>query len=180
MTGVPAIFSVRKGIAGAGFSLLELLVVVSIIGILAGVLLNRALFYQELAEKTAMEETVGAIRGALHLRMAALITRNRMDEIPRLAKQNPMDWLAEKPRGYAGEYFDPKIGEIPKGSWYYDLKDGSLVYLVNSGRHFASTPGGRKWIRFRATVMHEALLPGDGEREFSGVVFKETEAYRWF
>lgn len=180
MTREPAFFSVRKGIAEAGFTLFELMVVISIIAILAGVFLSRVRYTMELAEKTAMEQTVGAIRSALHLQMAALITENRMDEIPHLAEQNPMDWLAEKPKGYAGEFFDPKIGEIPNGSWYYDLKDGCLVYLVNLGSHFASPVGERKWIRYRTTVMYEPIRTGNAKVKFSGVVFRETEAYRWF
>ncbi|MDD5329906.1 MAG: type II secretion system protein [Sulfuricella sp.] len=161
-----------------GFTLLELVVVVSIVAILAGVFLKRAQFYQEQAEKVAMEQTVGIIRSALHLQMAALITKNRMDRIPHLAEQNPMEWLAEKPKGYVGEFFDPKIGEIPRGSWYYDLRDGCLVYLVNSGSHFVPREPGRKWIRYRAAVEYESAR--GGEKEFSGVIFKEVEPFQWF
>jgi len=180
MDGKPTFFSVRAGIAGAGFTLFELLVVIALISILAGVFLIRVRYTVEMAEKAAMEQTVAAIRSALRLQVATLITKDRVDEIPQLAKQNPMDWMAEKPKGYAGEYFDPKIGEIPKGSWYYDLKDGNLVYLVDMGSHFASPAGGLKWIRYRVTVMNELIPPENAERRFSGVVFKETEAYRWF
>ncbi|MGH8743276.1 MAG: type II secretion system protein, partial [Burkholderiales bacterium] len=49
-----------------GFTLIELIVVVTIISFLAAILLNRIPLYQEAAEKTAMEQTVGVIRSALH------------------------------------------------------------------------------------------------------------------
>jgi general secretion pathway protein G len=165
---------------GRGFTLLELVVVITLIGILVGVFINRALYTMELAEKTAMEQTVGTIRMALNLRVAALVMEKRLDEISLLAKQNPMDWLAEKPKGYAGEFFDPKINEIPSGSWYYDLQDGSLVYLVSMDSHFVSPAGGRKWIRYRARLVSEPVRKGSSEIGFAGVIFAETEAYRWF
>lgn len=161
--------------------MLELVVVIAIIGILAGVFLNRVLYTMERAEKVAMEQTVGIIRSAMHLQMAALITRNRMDKIPKLAEQNPMSWLIEKPKEYAGEFFDPKITEIQKGSWYYDLKDSSLVYLVNMGNHFSMQSDGPKLIRYRISVEYgQSRQTGSGTKEFSGMVFKEVEAFRWF
>ncbi|MDE2584333.1 MAG: hypothetical protein KGN39_02965, partial [Betaproteobacteria bacterium] len=54
----------RRASAG-GFSRIELLVAVTILLLLAGVLLERFLYYQELAAKAQLESTVNLLRMAL-------------------------------------------------------------------------------------------------------------------
>jgi general secretion pathway protein G len=56
-----------------GFTLLELIIVVCLVAIFASVALDRLLRYQEIAEKTAMQATVGALRSAQALQVAARI-----------------------------------------------------------------------------------------------------------
>ncbi|MEI7844045.1 MAG: type II secretion system protein, partial [Gallionellaceae bacterium] len=53
----------------SGFSLIELIIVIAIVSVLMSVFLDRVWYYQELAEKTAMEETVGAIQSALTMQV---------------------------------------------------------------------------------------------------------------
>ena len=56
-----------------GFTLIELLVVVCVVALLFGVGLERLLRYQELAERTAVEQNLAAINVALTSKFAALI-----------------------------------------------------------------------------------------------------------
>jgi len=49
-----------------GFTLIELLIVISIVAILFGVGLERLLRYQEMGERAAVEQNVGAINTALN------------------------------------------------------------------------------------------------------------------
>jgi prepilin-type N-terminal cleavage/methylation domain-containing protein len=162
----------------AGFTLLELMVVVSIIGVLAAVFLDRVLRYQEDAELAAMEQTVGILRSALHLQIAGILTRGAPGDLNKLANQNPMDWLAEKPRNYSGEYFDPKAGQVPPGNWYFDLKDRQLVYLVDRGEHFKPDRDGMKWVRYRTSLILGEFAGHD--KEVVGVVLAPVRPYHWF
>ena len=126
----------------AGFTLLELAVVVSIIGILAGALLSRVSLYQEKAEMAAMENVVGVIRSALGMKLAQLVAMGRNAEIGKLATTNPMDLLAQKPANYAGEYYLPQNAKISPGNWYFDRKQLLLVYIARTGATFqVATPG---------------------------------------
>ena len=84
-----------RGRLQRGFTLIELAVVAVIVGLLATALLNRIVFYQEQAEKTAMEQTLGTVRSALHLQISDLLVDGNMAGINRLVDQDPMSWLAE-------------------------------------------------------------------------------------
>jgi type II secretory pathway pseudopilin PulG len=119
---------------------LELAIVVAIIGLLAAAMLNRMPFYQEQAEKTAMEQMVGTLRSALHLQASGLFAKGRTDDIPRLMTQNPMTWFAETLANYKGEYFAPKPQDIEPGTWYYDLKSGGWSIWFATTNTFVSSP----------------------------------------
>jgi hypothetical protein len=156
--------------------------VIVLVAVFAGVLLGRFRMYQEAAEKAAMEQTAGAIRSALNIRLAAMIARGKTDDIPRLAVLNPVTLLAEKQRNYVGEYYDVAGSDIPSGSWYYDLKNRQLVYLVDRGAHFVPGKDGRKWVRYRVSLVYNDDLSGARHasgREVGGIAFTEVEPYTW-
>lgn len=172
----------RSKSRSAGFTLFELIIVIILVAVFAGILLGRFQMYQEAAEKAAMEQTAGAIRSALNIQLAALIARGRTEDIPRLAALNPVTLLAEKQRNYAGEYYDTAGSDIPPGSWYYDLKNRQLVYLVDRGAHFVPDKDGRKWVRYRVGLVYNNALSGAGnaaDREIAGIAFREVEPYTW-
>ena len=71
----------------------ELVVVIVITSVIVITLLNRFLYYQEMAEKSVMEMTVMNMRSGLRLRIAELIMQDRMSEAGRLLQENPITWL---------------------------------------------------------------------------------------
>ncbi len=71
--------------SGRGLTLIELIVVICIIGVSAALLVDRLRFYQEAAEKAAMEYTVGAVKSALQLQVAAMLVRGEERFRERLA-----------------------------------------------------------------------------------------------
>jgi len=164
-----------------GFTLIELAIVVSVAGILAGLFLNRIGFYQEQAEKAAMEQTLGVIRSALHLQVASLVAKGRESEIPNLLIKNPMDWLADKPKNYAGEYFAPKPQDIEPGSWYFDLQSGNLIYLPRNNAHLRLEQGEPSRLRFRVQLV-TGVRGEDREsaKPIEGVTVNPVVSYMWF
>jgi len=74
-----------------GFTLIELIVAITIIVFLMGMLLTRIWFYQEQAEKAAMEQVAGALQTALVIQYAHLLTRGREAEVKNLVSENLVD-----------------------------------------------------------------------------------------
>lgn len=168
-----------------GFTLFELMIVACVVAVMATILFNRVLFYQKIAEKTAMEQTVGILRSALHLQFASLITRKRVEDAQYLVGQNPMQWLAEKPDNYAGEYFGNTAESVVSGQWYFDLQDRNLVYLVHNYDDSDRTDQARPQVRFKVKLVFgvgdfpvkKDLL--DAGKVVEGVVLDQTVPYSW-
>ncbi|OGT05282.1 MAG: hypothetical protein A2Y51_07810 [Gallionellales bacterium RIFCSPLOWO2_02_60_31] len=166
-----------------GFTLIELIVVITIVVVMAGLFLNRMLFYIEQAEKTAMVEVSNAIQSALTMQYGQILTRGKPSDLPALAQDNPMNWLQKKPRNYAGEFYDPTPLSVESGNWVFDLKTRNLIYVVRNANHFKPGKDGKKWIRFHVAVNHEASrLPSlqNTAPELTGILFVPVEPYAWF
>lgn len=162
-----------------GLTLIELIVVICIIGVSAAVLLERLRFYQEAAEKAAMEYTVGALKSALQLRVAAMLLKGQERNIASLAHVNPVNWLMEPPPGYRGEFRAPQPA-VPRGSWYFDATGNELVYVPNLDDHLERLADGSKRLRFRVQLSFEPAEADSGRRVLTGMRVEPVSPYTWF
>lgn len=165
-----------------GFTLIELVIVISIIVILAGIFLQRVPFYQEQAEKTAMQQVEGALQSALVLRYGALLTRGSANEkeVSILASDNPIKWLQKIPPNYRGEFYDPLPSAFPTGGWVFDLKTRDLIYVLDHSDYFKPQADGQKWIRFHIVMGYEAALgKHDGSQELTTALLAPITPYHW-
>lgn len=135
-----------------GFSLLELTVAVTVMVLLMTALLTRLWFYQREVERLAAEQVVQALRSALQLQLASMMARGRMTEVASLAGQNPMDWLAQKPANYLGAFYSADPAELDTGNWYFDKKEGKLVYLFSHSDN--SDSGEPNQLNFRVKLVN--------------------------
>jgi general secretion pathway protein G len=175
--------SVLSPQSSKGFTLIELIVVIIIIVIMMGAFLNRALFYQEQAEKTAMESVAATIQSALTMQYGQIMTRGQSSDTAALAQDNPMSWLQKKPGTYSGEFYDPTPLAVAAGNWVFDLKSRELIYVLRNTSYFKPGKDGKKWIRFHVAVSYEASrLPSlhDAPPELTGTLFEPVEPYSWF
>jgi general secretion pathway protein G len=173
----------RRQTPNSGFTLLELIVVILIISVLVGLFINRALEYQEQAEKTAMQQVEGAIQSALMLQYGQIKTRGKSSDIAALTEINPIELLQKKPPNYSGEFFDPTQSQLGAGNWAFDLKSHELVYAPRNAAHFKPGKDGNKWIRFHVLARAErSPLPSltDQPAELTGLLFEPVEPYVWF
>lgn len=175
---------IRRRTAGrqAGFTLFELIVVVCIVALIAGILFNRLRLYEEAAEKAAMQQTAAAIKSALQMRVASYMISGRDNEIEKLRNENPVNWLQEKPANYDGEFYADAYARVRPGSWYFDLTRRELIYVINLGDNFKPGPDARKWVRYRVRIGYEEV-PGQGappRKVLSAVSFAPVQPYAWF
>ena len=164
--------------ASPGLTLIELIVVVCIIALCAVLALNRLRFYQEAAEKAAMEYTVAVVKSALQLRVAAMLLRGEEKNIGSLALANPVEWLTELPAGYRGE-FRAQQPNVPPGSWYFDATRKELVYVPDLDGHLERLADGSKRLRFRVRL-DEPAQSGPERKRTTGMRVEPVTPYTWF
>lgn len=157
----------------AGITLLEFMVVASVLGVLAGFLLDRLHYYQEVAEKTHMQATFRAMQSGLRFEMARALMAGREIDYQRLARENPMNWLEQTPPNYLGEY--RRDGEaLKRGAWYFDTVNRELVYLPALDGHFVPDSDGQARVRYRVE-----LIAGKDGSTIVTARLKEVKAYSW-
>ncbi len=159
-----------------GFSLLELVVSLTLVAVLVGVFLDRALYYREQAEKSAMEQVAQDLRSSVNLRVAELALANRFNEFAALTSQNPMDLLDRKPQNYRGVLNGAGVQEVVTGNWYFDGTSKEVVYYVDSGRYFAPDDQGRMRVAWRVKLVQGT----DGAAAPQWARLELVQPYRWF
>jgi hypothetical protein len=159
-----------------GGTRLERVAAIVLFGIFLTVILGRTLQYQEHAEKMAMELTVRNIRTGLRFKIADLLMNKQSSRIALLADENPINWLGRPPENYLGEYNNAPAGLVP-GNWYFDSRNGHLVYLVKHRRHFAIDAQDDS-VRYRAARHTSGARTGAPKGE-TWVSFSPLREYRW-
>ena len=165
-----------------GFTLLEMVVVIVLIGWLGLIILDRAWKYQIFAEEVVVTSTVGNIRSALGLEVARLAVRGQARNIPSLKNTNPMNLLAQRPNNYIGEYKN-SISLKQTGVWYFDTTDKTLNYIVNYTESFKSKVKGIKRTRHQLKMVY---TDNNSNNSFdknidsiNGLDLVELESFRW-
>jgi prepilin-type N-terminal cleavage/methylation domain-containing protein len=162
-----------------GFTLIELLVVICVVAVTFGVALDRLLKYQELAERAALEQNLGAVNVALTMKFAALVSAGRGAQIEKEVGANPVNLLARPPENYLGELYAPEPASVARGSWYFDLRSRDLVYVPSRSRFLTfsrAVPDGN--LRFRI-LLTEAGGDPDAPREIRQPYIGALVPFRW-
>ena len=161
-----------------GFTLVELLVVISIIALLFGVALDRLLKYQELGERAAMEQNLAAINTALTMKFAAYVARGRPQAIENEVGKNPIGLLARPPENYLGELFSPDQKTLPPAAWYFDRASAELVYVPNRRRYLTADDGPPALLRFQVALTEVEEKP-DEPRQLRQPFIAAKPPFRW-
>jgi len=167
----------------AGFSLIELAVVVVIVGILGGIVLDRLLPLLGRAERAAFLQTQADLQSALLLEAAERITTGDTSGLADLATGNPMRLFLRPPPNYVGSVRAGDLGEVPRASWYFDERTDRLAYRVGRQARFDALGGAPDRVEFRVALIYEDR-DGDSHFDpardrFEGLKLEPMHAYRW-
>lgn len=171
----------RRSKAASGFSSFEFVIVCALFGVLGAVLLDRLAYYQEVAEKAYFEYTVSALRNALRTHVATLMVEGRFQDSLLLAGQNPMSLLESMPDNYLGESPPLTPERFVTGNWYFDAGNGTLVYLVKTGRSFESANRSNKTVRIAMVRVgaQGMIAEANGSGVGDGIALRVVEPYTW-
>lgn len=169
--------------ARRGFTLLEFVLVICIIGLLVAMAVDRLLALRVEAERVAMNELLGSMRAGVAMELVSLLARGRDRELARLEDSNPIDALMQEPSTYVGEFDAPDPARMPSGRWYFDRGAGLLVYRVRHEDYFETALPGPPRARFRVRLVYEDRN-GNGTFDagidgIGGVRITASEPYRW-
>lgn len=160
----------------------ELVVVICLVAVLAGIASNRLRYYQELAEKAAMDLTLSAMTAGLRYRVAGILINSSVRSAAVLERTNPVSFLQETPRGYLGEFLAPEV-HADAGSWYYDSGRFEIVYVPLITDHLAIEGRGTGRLRFRVRLVYDRPINvkvSDDQPMIVGVRIAPVVNYKWF
>ena len=137
----------------AGFTLLEMVIVVILISILGLFALDRFWSLRVAAERAGIQQVVGNIRSALGMEVARYALENRLADLPRLDGGNPMLLLAQTPAGYIGKT-KRRSTKITEGNWYFDPDTKTLNYRIIYAENRDGAPGQPAELRWRIRLVY--------------------------
>jgi len=129
------------------FRLGECAVALLLIALLGAILFSRFTDWRDEAEQVAVRQLVATLRLALQVEAARTAGARGSQALEPLAGHNPMDWLERKPANYRGEV-DILLPDVQEpGTWVFERRDKTLVYLTFSDKKFPV--GTSKLLRFK-------------------------------
>jgi len=146
-----------------GFSLLEFVLVICLIGILLAVAITRLLPYIDEAERVAVLTLEGQIRNSLVMAAAQRIARGESTTIAAMNGSNPMDLMLEVPGNYLGELDAADLASASPAHWFFDLANRRLVYRPRQGFKYHSDENPVEQLEFEVRV---AFADRDGNGAF--------------
>ena len=106
-----------------GFTLIELVIVIVIMGILAGVGIPKFLEVRDEAEKAAVEQMVGSLESALTIYCSKQYVDGNSIGIV-----NPFDQLSNIPSNYKGVNDPVNPTNTPAGTWSFRTSGNWIMY----------------------------------------------------
>jgi type II secretory pathway pseudopilin PulG len=97
-----------------GFTLMEIIILVLIIGVLGAVAIIKYVSLTREAEQANFKAVLGSLRSALTIYATGQIVSSQL-----ITAHNPFDDLGNTPSNYAGAFGDVDVGNCNPGQWAY-------------------------------------------------------------
>jgi prepilin-type N-terminal cleavage/methylation domain-containing protein len=141
-----------------GFTFIELLVTIVIIGLLAAAVFAKYISLSREAEQANFKSVLGNLRSALTIYAA-----NQLVISQPIIAHNPFDDLGNTPSNYAGAFGDVDVGNCAPGQWAFQSGDPGLngnwqivVYRPKEPIASGFSWAGEKWIILAVNEVRDA------------------------
>ena len=150
-----------------GFTLIELVIVIIVIGILAAVAIPRFFSVTNEAETATVANMVSSLESAMSIYSARQYLRAQSIEV-----HNPFDDLSNIPANYNGEVDPVDRDNTPDGTWSWRTGDNWIIYNPRSPITGGMVIDGETYIAYQV----QTVLDGT---EVVGLRLTTTDLYEY-
>ena len=131
-----------------GFTLIELVIIIVVLGILAAIAIPRLFSVTKEAEMATVDTMVANLESAL----AIYVSRQYVEDQP-IVGHNPFDDLSNVPANYVGVNDPVNPTNTPDGHWSYRPTGGWIMYNPKSSITGGWTSGGERFIIYQVQTV---------------------------